>query len=117
MSSDILKELEYVGVDTHAALTRLVRNERVYEKILFNFLSDTNFYELENCIAKRDYKKAMFSAHTLKGISGNLGMEPLFRKLDELVKKIYNNDFVDIDMLFLQISNIYHSIYRVIEKL
>ncbi|NLZ81502.1 MAG: Hpt domain-containing protein [Clostridiales bacterium] len=117
MSNDILRQLEYVGVDTDAALTRLVRNERLYKKILYGFLSDTNFKELEKSIAKRDYKNALFSAHTLKGISGNLGMEPLFGKLEELVKKMYDNDFGDVDQLFLQISAIYHSIYTVIEKI
>lgn len=116
LSDDILRELASIGVDTDAALTRLARNERVYKKVLCNFLSDTNFKELEKSIESKDYEKIMFFAHSLKGISGNLGMEPLFRKLDKLVKKIHNNDFGNIDNLFLQISDIYHSIYAIIEK-
>lgn len=117
MNNDILRELEYVGVNTDAALTRLIKNEKVYKKILYNFLSDTNFKELEKSIERKDYKNTIFFAHALKGVSGNLGMETLFEKLDELLKKIHNNDFGDVDELFLQISVAYHSIYAVIEKI
>lgn len=116
MSNKFFRDLRYVGVNTDEALTRLVRNERVYESVLNNFLLDTNFEELEKSIAIKDYSKAIFSAHTLKGISGNLGMEILFRTLDELLKKIDDNDFVDVDKIFLQISSGYHSIYSIIKS-
>lgn len=117
LSDDSIRELEQVGVNTTAALTRLVRNKKMYKRILNNFLFDTNFKDLETSILKKEYDKAMFSAHTLKGISGNLGMEPLFSELDEMVKKIYNNNLGEIDSVFSQISVVYHSIYNVIEEI
>lgn len=76
------------GVDTEAALRRLGGNSMLYEKILIKFLDDQSFSEIGPALSQNDFETALKAAHTLKGVSANLGMDRLAEACAQVVNQI-----------------------------
>jgi len=55
---------------------RLIKDERI-QKILLLFLKDPSFSSLQDAMRDEDWDTAFRAAHTLKGISLNLGLTHL----------------------------------------
>ncbi len=110
MASRMIDELSKLGVDTEHTLERLAGNEAIYERFLIKFLQDTNFVQLEQCLSKKDYENALQYAHTLKGVSGNLGMTELYGHMEEMVSIFRGQQEGDVQKLFELSQLIYRAI-------
>ena len=82
------------GLDTEKALSRLGNNERLYIKLLKQFLahytaSETQFYE---AIATGDTTGAQRIAHTLKGLAGSIGATALASEAAYLEASLNSDD-------------------------
>lgn len=85
------KELELLrtaGITVDDALSRFSGNLGLYERFLRKFPEDSTFSELEDGLAKVDMELVFTSAHTLKGVTGNLGFLELFESSAELVTRL-----------------------------
>ncbi len=85
-------ELEKAGVDVHALIERLMGNEALIRKFMNRFSENENFSELEDAVAKNDWKTACESAHMLKGMCGNLSITKLFDLFAEQVRLFRLNE-------------------------
>ncbi|MCQ4637281.1 Hpt domain-containing protein [Anaerovorax odorimutans] len=92
MEEKTVLALGEAGVDTEAALRRLGGNAALYEKILMKFLDDQSFSEIGPALDQDDYETALKAAHTLKGVSANLGMDRLADACAEVVNHIRANE-------------------------
>lgn len=82
-----LNELESViSIDIKSSLARFGNMESFYVKFLKKFVDDKSFEVLSEGIEQRDIKVISESAHTLKGVTGNLGLTKLFEISQELMK-------------------------------
>lgn len=103
MERDFLELLKEIGVDTDGALWRFSNNRALYEKFLLKFPSEETFALLKNSVANKDAEGALIYSHTLKGMSGNLGLTPLYDKMCAFVDRIRAGDadgaFSDYDAL------------------
>ena len=84
------------GFDTEKALSRLGNNERLYTKLLKQFLTyystaDAQFYE---ALDKGDTETAQRLAHTLKGLAGSIGAASLASECAFLEASFANGDMV-----------------------
>lgn len=70
---------EELGADLDGALRRLM-NEKLVEKFAVKFLADESFQKLDEAMKSGDYEEGFRAAHTLKGVTANLG----FTKLQEV---------------------------------
>lgn len=82
------------GLDTEKALARLGNNERLYRKLLKQFLAhhataETQFYEAFNA---GDNETARRIAHTLKGLAGSIGATLLASECAFLEASFSNGD-------------------------
>jgi len=59
------------------ALKRLGGNKNLYLKLLKSFLGDASYRNLCQQVAAGDRESAKMSAHTLKGLAGNLSLVAL----------------------------------------
>lgn len=74
-----LKEFyEVTGGDYDGTLARLVTEARI-KKFAHKFESDPSFSELCSALERGDREAAFLAAHTLKGVSQNLGFDVLYR--------------------------------------
>lgn len=76
---NLTEELKSLGADVQEGLDRVMGDQDLYEMMLGMFLSSV----AENSIAPEDFDAAdldglIKKVHTLKGITGNLALTPLF---------------------------------------
>lgn len=72
-----------MGGDLETVRGRLLTDERI-EKFAKIFLQDTSMQTLEAALEAGDFAEAFRGAHTLKGVSRDLGFTPLFEASCEL---------------------------------
>lgn len=89
---DIITELESMGVNTQDALRRFSGNSTLYVKMLGKFITAIGDLEVMSYIDSQDYATAVNNAHTLKGVTGNLSLTPLFEAYTEIVNSLRAND-------------------------
>lgn len=77
-------------------LRRLMKEERIV-KYVSKFASDSSFDTLKKTLEEKDYPEAFRAAHTLKGISQNLGFDRLFAVSSELSELLRGGECSDTD--------------------
>jgi signal transduction histidine kinase/ABC-type amino acid transport substrate-binding protein/DNA-binding response OmpR family regulator len=76
---------EISGLDTDAGLKTTQNNQRLYKKLLTRFVDNVGFKdEISESITAEDYATAERQAHTLKGVSGNIGAKAIQNQCAEL---------------------------------
>ena len=78
MDEKFRKQLEENGADVEGTLKRFMGNEALYMKFIMKFLDDKNFEGIKSNLEKNDFEGAYVSAHTLKGVTANLGLNPVY---------------------------------------
>lgn len=78
MDENFRKQLEENGADVEGTLKRFMGNEALYMKFIMKFLDDKNFEGIKSNLEKNDFEGAYVSAHTLKGVTANLGLNPVY---------------------------------------
>lgn len=89
MNEQLKQKLVENGADVEGTLHRFMGNGALFLKFLVKFKDDQNFDLLRNSIEQKDYEEAFKAAHTLKGVSANLGLTPIYdaaSKLTELLR-------------------------------
>ncbi len=111
-----ISELKGCGCDVESALERFLNNEAMYMKFLKKFLTDESYAKLSANITEGDYEEACRSVHTLKGVSGNLGLTPLYEASSAMVNEFRagNPDTAVAGME--RLSGIYNEISSVISE-
>lgn len=81
----MLNDLKALGANTDEGLKRFMNNAAFYEKMLKKFVPNVKELEVMTFLESGDLEKAVTNAHTLKGVTGNLSLTPLFEAYDEIV--------------------------------
>lgn len=116
MDTRLISALRNIGVDVDSAMNRFMNNSGLYEKFLLKFLDDENFSKIFPALSQDDFETALNAAHTLKGISGNLGMMELFDLCSEMVSSIRGNNYDNAKSIFEPLKSAYTKIYDVISE-
>ncbi len=74
---------EAMGADYDDVLSRLRKDERI-QKFLLKLLNDPSYKLLCDSIAANNMPEAFRAAHTLKGVSQNLSLTPLYKSASAL---------------------------------
>lgn len=88
MNKQTIAILKAWGCDMDAALERVVQDEELLEDCLKLFYDDAEFFSLKQHLEDGDTQKAFDSAHTLKGVSANLGLTPLYKAICAMVEPL-----------------------------
>ncbi|MEG1850081.1 MAG: Hpt domain-containing protein, partial [Oscillospiraceae bacterium] len=81
----MLDNLRLYGADMDGAMSRFLDDIDLYKTCFTVFLADESFPKLGEALAAMDYEAAFEYAHTLKGVTGNMGLTPLYQVLCHLV--------------------------------
>lgn len=117
MDAQTKANLEKCGVNFDVTLERFMGNEDLYFKFLKKFLNDESYSLLLNCIDEKDFEKAFSAAHTLKGVSANLGLDNLNNSTQKIVEKFRAKDYEDYDGMLEEIKEQYDIAVDVIKQL
>ena len=103
MMTDKIEKLRIWGCDIEDAMKRVLGDDGFYRTCLEIFTGDESFEKLDASMDNQYYKEAFEAAHTLKGVSGNLGLTPLYEALCLLVEALRAGRFSDADKYYVQV--------------
>lgn len=93
----LLKECyNLFGGDYEAVRQRMMKDE-IIEKFVIKFLTEPSYQNLCDTIESKDYVEAFRAAHSLKGISANLGFLRLEKSSGVLTELLRDNGRRQID--------------------
>lgn len=110
--------LELPGVDLREALRRVGGNAKLLEKLLLRF-SQTQaeaITRIKAALEANDANTAVREAHTLKGLSGNIGATTLFKKAQEIEHMIAREEFEHLDAMLMVIESELSSLISTISQ-
>lgn len=102
--------LSSVHVDYAALIARFSGNEALLKKFLLKFPEDENFLRLSEAVGRRDYPAVETCAHTLKGLSANLGFDSLSNACSEVVTAVRGGNFSEVTPLFDAVRDEYGAV-------
>lgn len=77
-----------IDIDIQGSLERFSNFEPMYIKYLKRFNTEPTYDALKEAVSAQDFGAIETTAHTLKGIAGNLGLNTLFTDFDNIVKAV-----------------------------
>lgn len=83
---------EEYGADYQLTLGRFMGNEKMYMKFLGMLFQDENLDKLGDALEQMDIQGAFEAAHTLKGVTGNMGLTPLYETVCRIVEPLRSGD-------------------------
>ena len=117
MQEELRLEMESCGIDVTGALNRMMGNESLFFRIMKKFLEDESYNKLMMKLEEEDYDEAFKYAHALKGVAGNLGLNPIMDADVVLVEKLRHHNMDGITEDARELTEAYQKIYAVLEKL
>lgn len=79
---------EQYGMDYQTTMERFLNNEAMYLRLLGKLFPNNELQRLGAALETGDKSGAFEAAHTLKGVSGNLGLTPLYEAVCALVEPL-----------------------------
>lgn len=108
MNSDKrIEKLASFGFNTDAALERFIGDSELYLLCLTSFLEDKNYAVLLESSVTQNREREFAAAHTLKGVSGNLGMTALYEAVCVLLEELRVNRYHDLPIMYRTLSQAY----------
>lgn len=93
-----LRELkEKIDIDIDGSLARFGNMESFYIKFLKKFIDDKSFENIKEALKEKNIEKLGEEAHTLKGVSGNLGLNNIYGYSVELMRASKEKNLVEIE--------------------
>lgn len=114
MDTKMVLALREAGVDTEGALRRFGGKSELYERFLMKFLSDENFSQIGPALSQQNWEGALMAAHTLKGVSANLGMNRLYKACSAVVDLIRADQGGQAQAAFPELEEAYRQICDVL---
>lgn len=109
-----IDELYEMTGDNYANVLERFGNEETLAYIMRKFPRDPNFRELKRALESGDNEKAFRAAHTLKGISLNLGFDGMNKPLSVLTEILRGRASGNTAELFSEVEKEYDRIVELI---
>lgn len=120
MNETFRKQMEENGADVETTLKRFMGNEKMYMKYIMKFLDDKNFDNIRENLESRNYETVFNAAHTLKGVTANLGLNPVNAAAAEISELLRGRAASEVDeekvnAVFLTLSESYERFRKILE--
>ena len=106
-----------VGGNCAEVVHRLGGDAGMVKMFLLKFKSDKTFEGLKTALSENNCADAFRSAHTLKGICANLGLENLFNEAFAITEMLRGGDIESAKHAFLTVEHEYNLVLSALEKL
>lgn len=103
-TNKLVNALKDYGADYEGIIDRFMDDAELYEDCFAKFLADRQIALLSDSIAAGDYQAAFQAAHALKGLSGNLGLTPLFTVVCQLVESLRAQDYSQVQTQYEEVA-------------
>ena len=113
---DIRACYDAMGADYEEVFGRF-HSEKLIIKFAGKFLDDPSYASLCSTLAAKDYPEAFRAAHTLKGVSQNLGFTPLYQASHEITEALRADSYEETEALLPAVTEAYDRTVRAIQQL
>ena len=99
MNTGLKKQLLENGADVETTIDRFMGNEDFYLKFLMKLQDDRHYENLQAHLEAQKYEDAFNDAHSLKGVSANLGLNTICEassKITELLRGKKTPEEIDL---------------------
>jgi signal transduction histidine kinase/HPt (histidine-containing phosphotransfer) domain-containing protein len=80
-------------IDVTAGLARIRNNKKLYATMIKSFKKNDFFDEISQAVQNNDAEKAQYSAHTLKGVAGNLSLTKIYEIIVPIEAEMKHGEF------------------------
>lgn len=111
----LLEKLKAIGCadeDLKRAKERFLNNDQFYERCFVKYLNDKSFVALGECLAQKEAGAVFEQAHTLKGVTANMGITPIYEEVVIIVEAVRDKDTVPegVEAHYEKIMNYYEQL-------
>lgn len=95
--STLLEKLKALGCaedDLNRAKERFLNNDDFYARCFVKYLNDKSFVSLGECLKQKEATGVFEQAHTLKGVTANMGITPIYEEVVIIVEAVRGMDSV-----------------------
>lgn len=117
MNGDVKKVLEESDFDVDGAIRRFVGNEELYLMVLRKYGKDPSYDRMLLAMDQGNAEEAFQHAHTLKGISSNLGIGEVTRLIYPVVEMLRAGDIEGARGVLPKLKASYQSACELIQQL
>lgn len=103
-----------MGQDYQEVLERVMGSETFLAMLLYSFKQDETFETLQNAVESGETKEIFNCAHTLKGLTLNLGLRPLYENLVTLVELTRNGETEGVGEAFAHTAAAYREVRKLL---
>lgn len=107
MNKERYDRLTAAGIQIEEALERFMDSEAMFERFLGKFLEDETYRQLKEALEKGDIETSIMKSHTLKGVTGNLSMKPLYQLTSRQVELLRAGQLEEARELMADIDRAY----------
>lgn len=97
MTEEEVEKLQRSGINYQDVYDRMMGNEELVKRFMLKFLEDKTIESVISDYENQDMQELEKSSHTLKGISGNLSLKPLFEACAHMVNHIRLQQLNELD--------------------
>lgn len=116
MTDELRNALLAADVDLNGSIARFSDNMALYERFLRKFVDDAEYAKVVKAFHEKNYEDAASSVHTLKGVSGNLGITKLYHACAETMDYLRAGDNDSASSSFPKIEDAYQEIIAIIQS-
>ena len=112
----MLEELRDLECNISEGLNRFANHAALYEKMLKKFPASAQKLDVPARFAAKDWAAAVADAHTLKGMTGNLSLTPLYEGYTQIVALLREDRPEQAEKILIMITPIQEKIIACIEN-
>ena len=105
------------GGDYATTMGRFMGNEGLYLRLLPKLFDDDSLPKLGAALEAGDLDTAFEAAHTLKGVAGNLGLDPLYTAVSDLVEPLRKRQAADYSALYQVVQTQFRRVEELQEQI
>ena len=102
-----LDDLIAYGANVDEGLGRCMNNEGFYLRLVETVKAEGGFAKLKDSIESNDLDQAFEAAHSLKGVTANLALTPIYEPVNEITELLRAKSQVDYTPLLTEILDQY----------
>lgn len=102
-NEQLVSALAEYGADVDAIAERFLNDYDLYAVCLDKFIAGKSFEALGRAISKKEYTTAFEIAHDLKGVSGNLGLNPMYAAICGIVEPLRAREYGELNLRYAAI--------------
>lgn len=97
MDESFKRQMEENGADVETTVKRFMGKEELYVKFVLKFLEDNNLELLLENYDKKSFGEVFNNAHSIKGVTSNLGLNPVYKVSAEICDLLRGKQPEEVD--------------------